>query len=334
MGGASGRQYIIEEQLKPSDVSDIPDGDWKAAKLEVERLRQLIAQVDCNILDDIEEMEMKRTPVKRSQPVISSGYSYDASDGSLIAPPVTATISKQETIDVKQMMSLLEEIRAKILETTNNLQAAFSQIDIDYSGYISRDEFRVAMSSLGLEMTDEEFDLVNKTYPHKEGIGEIDKGIGYLEFVSMLTGALTYIPGAGEQETVEDEVFRMTLKGDFAGDLNRQRGIEQISQSLSETGQLWGLYDDAKQKRNQEVQLQKMFNRRMFDSLYNLKDAFLKADKDSSGFIEMSELKEVLKDTMGIYASDDQIDQLMTEFDLNRDGKLAYNEFVKCLQNE
>lgn len=53
------------------------------------------------------------------------------------------------------------------------------------------------MSSLGLEMSDEEFDLVNRTYPHKEGIGEVDKGIGYLEFVSMLTGALTYVPGAG-----------------------------------------------------------------------------------------------------------------------------------------
>jgi hypothetical protein len=62
MGGASGRQYIIEEQLKPryttnsscpfsvtfisvSDVSDIPDGDWQAAKLEVERLRGLISRV-------------------------------------------------------------------------------------------------------------------------------------------------------------------------------------------------------------------------------------------------------------------------------------------------
>jgi hypothetical protein len=53
------------------------------------------------------------------------------------------------------------------------------------------------MSTLGLEMTDEEFDLVNRTYPHREGVGEVDKGIGYLEFVSMLTGSLTYVPGAG-----------------------------------------------------------------------------------------------------------------------------------------
>lgn len=54
------------------------------------------------------------------------------------------------------------------------------------------------MSSLGLDLSDEEFDLVNRTYPHKEGVGEVDKGIGYLEFVSMITGALTYVPGAGQ----------------------------------------------------------------------------------------------------------------------------------------
>jgi hypothetical protein len=56
-----------------SDASDIPDGDWETAKLEVARLRALINkvigknnfkiyitmryQVDCAILDDIEERE-------------------------------------------------------------------------------------------------------------------------------------------------------------------------------------------------------------------------------------------------------------------------------------
>jgi hypothetical protein len=40
----------------------------------------------------------------------------------------------------------------------------------------------------------------------------------------------------------------------------------------------------------------------MFDTLYNLKDAFNTADKDQSGFIEKGELKDVLKDVMGICA--------------------------------
>lgn len=84
-----------------SDVSDIPDGDWRAAKLEVERLRNLISQVDCNILDDIEEIEKKRTPLKKQlSSQIMNGYSYDDSEGCIIAPPITANLSKQETSEV------------------------------------------------------------------------------------------------------------------------------------------------------------------------------------------------------------------------------------------
>lgn len=69
------------------------------------------------------------------------------------------------------------------------------KIDHDRSGYISRVEFRNAMEELGITMTEEEFDLVNATYPHQEASGQPDKGIGYLEFVSLMTGQLTYVPG-------------------------------------------------------------------------------------------------------------------------------------------
>jgi hypothetical protein len=87
-----------------------------------------------------------------------------------------------------------------ILVISGHLAAPLSislSLDLSHLASDSRDEFRIAMATLGLEMTDEEFDLVNRTYPHREGVGEVDKGIGYLEFVSMLTGSLTYVPGAG-----------------------------------------------------------------------------------------------------------------------------------------
>mmetsp|Transcript_4357 Transcript_4357/g.6694 ORF Transcript_4357/g.6694 Transcript_4357/m.6694 type:complete len:190 (-) Transcript_4357:40-609(-) len=188
------------------------------------------------------------------------------------------------------------------------------------------------MSTLGLDITDEEFDLVNKTYPHKEGVGEADKGIGYLEFVSMLTGKLTYVPGAGEEDE-GDDLFRVIMK-----DEKEQKppavpeNGEAIGSSTSETTQLWGDYSEAKAKRVREKELQKMFNKRVFDTFYNMKEAFHNADTDGSGFIEKEELKAVLKDTMNIAASDEEVTLLIQEFDTNKDGKLAYNEFVKCLQ--
>jgi hypothetical protein len=77
---------------------------------------------------------------------------------------------------------------------------------------------------------------------------------------------------------------------------------EEIQQALSETEAMWKTYESAKEKRSHEIELQRRFNRRMFDTLYNLKDAFQTADKDNSGFIEKGELKDVLKDVMGISA--------------------------------
>mmetsp|Transcript_4358 Transcript_4358/g.6697 ORF Transcript_4358/g.6697 Transcript_4358/m.6697 type:complete len:341 (-) Transcript_4358:40-1062(-) len=339
MGGASGRQYIIEEQLKPSDVSDIPDGDWEAAKKEVERLRNLICQVDCNMLDEIEEVEAIKSKPKQELHLESTPAAASAADSTfgdeedcIIAPPVSATLSKQESNDVSRMMNLLSEVKSKIYEKTTNLKAAFARMDSDWSGYISREEFRETMSTLGLDITDEEFDLVNKTYPHKEGVGEADKGIGYLEFVSMLTGKLTYVPGAGEEDE-GDDLFRVIMK-----DEKEQKppavpeNGEAIGSSTSETTQLWGDYSEAKAKRVREKELQKMFNKRVFDTFYNMKEAFHNADTDGSGFIEKEELKAVLKDTMNIAASDEEVTLLIQEFDTNKDGKLAYNEFVKCLQ--
>lgn len=64
--------------------------------------------MDCNILDEIEEIEEKRTPKKMNslpQQTSSAGYSYDDTDGAIIAPPVTATISKQESHEVKSLSS-------------------------------------------------------------------------------------------------------------------------------------------------------------------------------------------------------------------------------------
>ncbi|CAE7426895.1 unnamed protein product, partial [Symbiodinium microadriaticum] len=96
-----------------------------------------------------------------------------------------------------------------------NLQALFSRFDSDGSGYISREEFRQAMKVHGMDITDEEFELVNKTYPHKETSGDIDKGIGYLEFVSMLTGKLTYIPGTGEDSAEDEDLFRLVMRDEL-----------------------------------------------------------------------------------------------------------------------
>lgn len=345
MGGASGRQYVIEEQLKPADASDIADGDWETAKKEVARLRDLINKVDCELLDEIEEIEEKKVDQQttkralshKSQEIESDIGVMDSvmvdenDDDAIIAPPLSAIISRQESTDLTKMQSLLGDIKTKVFETTKNLQAAFARFDSDFSGYISRDEFREAMAEYGMPMTEEEFELVNKTYPHKESAGEVDKGIGYLEFVSMLTGKLTFVPGAGEEDC-GDELFRVVMQDGIDKMPPLPENADTVGQVKSEATMLWGNYEEAKEKRTREIELQKVFNRRVFDSFYNMKEAFDNADKDKSGYIEREELVDVLQSTMGIEASQHEVELLIKEFDANNDGKLAYNEFVKCLQ--
>ncbi|CAE7455794.1 CML6, partial [Symbiodinium microadriaticum] len=320
------------------DVSDIADGDWETAKKEIARLRSLIKKVECDVLDELEVIEEKQKKFECNRAIdVMDSVMIDKEDGdAIIAPPITAIITRQESNDVIRMTRLLNEIKGKVFERTKNLQALFAQFDLDGSGYISREEFRQAMGVHGMEMTDEEFELVNKTYPHKETAGDIDKGIGYLEFVSMLTGKLTYIPGTGEDSADDEDLFRLIMRGENCEETPPQpRGgddANSVANTKSETATLWSNYEEAKEKRDREIELQKVFNRRVFESFYNMKAAFSEADSDKSGFIERNELVAVLSSTMGIEASDREVDLLVQEFDANNDGKLAYTEFVKCLQ--
>lgn len=387
MGGAY-RKYIIEEQAKPINVSDIPDGDWVAAKKEVERLRTLISQVDSgvleayisrsingssennlNILGSKSMVDAPRSddiciPRQNSQnvatsfkiplhpnsqetwetKVVNGGFlalEYDGDSDVVLAPPASGILKRQESLEVSRMHNLLSIIKAKIFERTRSLQVAFSEIDSDHSGYISREEFRDAMSRMGHPLTDEEFELVNKAYPHKEAAGEVDKGIGYLEFVSMVTGQLTYVPGTGENEDDEDALFRLVddnIRDDFEdafGTKDRWGNNDFFNVSANSKSEerikLWGKYQE--QELECQKRLQKILNKKIFDSYYCLKDAFDAADKDKSGFIEPNELADVLHDALGVDASQEEIDQLIKEFDANGDGKLAYSEFVKCLQH-
>jgi len=59
MGGAATKQLILEQD-KPTDASDIPNGNWIEAKNEVIRLRQLMAMVDLNALPQNSGSQLKR----------------------------------------------------------------------------------------------------------------------------------------------------------------------------------------------------------------------------------------------------------------------------------
>ena len=59
-----------------------------------------------------------------------------------------------------------------------------------------------------------------------------------------------------------------------------------------------------------------------------LKKAFKTYDKNSDGFIDKSELKNV-RFTVGEKITDDDFEKMMQKADTDGDGKINYDEFVK-----
>ena len=60
-------------------------------------------------------------------------------------------------------------------------------------------------------------------------------------------------------------------------------------------------------------------------------EAFKRVDKDSSGFITSNEVEELLYETFGYPALEDEIKLFMDEFDANNDGKVSLEEFKAAL---
>ena len=55
--------------------------------------------------------------------------------------------------------------------------------------------------------------------------------------------------------------------------------------------------------------------------------AFKRMDKDKSGFIEVSEIEDLLHETYGFPPLEEEVTLFLTKFDLNKDGKVSLEEF-------
>ena len=65
----------------------------------------------------------------------------------------------------------------------------------------------------------------------------------------------------------------------------------------------------------------------------DLREAFRIFDKDRSGYIDMKEIIAVTT-TLGQALTQEELTQFMAEADLDGDGKLNYEEFVKVMTKE
>uniref|UniRef100_A0A0A9DDR9 EF-hand domain-containing protein n=1 Tax=Arundo donax TaxID=35708 RepID=A0A0A9DDR9_ARUDO len=66
------------------------------------------------------------------------------------------------------------------------------------------------------------------------------------------------------------------------------------------------------------------------DSEEELKEAFRVFDKDQNGFISAAELRRVMTN-LGEKLTDEEVDEMVREADVDGDGHINYQEFVKVM---
>merc|ERR1711869_189451 len=66
------------------------------------------------------------------------------------------------------------------------------------------------------------------------------------------------------------------------------------------------------------------------DTEEELREAFKVFDRDNNGFISASELRHVMTN-LGEKLTDEEVDEMIREADIDGDGQVNYQEFVKML---
>jgi len=68
------------------------------------------------------------------------------------------------------------------------------------------------------------------------------------------------------------------------------------------------------------------------DSQDEIREAFKVFDKDGNGFISAAELRHVMTN-LGEKLTDEEVDEMIREADINGDGQINYNEFVSMMMS-
>jgi len=133
----------------------------------------------------------------------------------------------------------------------------------------------------------------------KEAFDEFDKdGSGTISNKELL-----HVLRSIGQNPTEDEILQLVIESDVNGDgtIDFPEFLEMMKRKSSET-----------------------------DQMESLKEAFKIFDKNKNGYIEAKELKAVTT-TLGQSLSNEEFDAFWKEADLNGDGKLDYEEFIKIM---
>ncbi|GMH85122.1 hypothetical protein TL16_g10130 [Triparma laevis f. inornata] len=211
----------------------------------------------------------------------------------------SASYVKPGMLPVKSLdeLKIYHDFLKKIATEFSGVSEAFMAIDIHREGYITKDELRNVLENFAFKMSKQQFDaLMNVMDTNHDG------KISYDEFMRQ-------VKYCDDLEAEEEEIKRLEEMQNFDKTPAAQRRLKQMK------------------NRTKKVTSYEFLMEKIFENSGSIHEAFKKMDKDRSGALSASELKQVL-DSYAYKVPDEVFANMLGLFDADGDGEISYHEFM------
>ncbi|ORZ01536.1 hypothetical protein BCR43DRAFT_181949 [Syncephalastrum racemosum] len=197
-------------------------------------------------------------------------------------------------------------------EQIAEFKEAFSLFDKDNDGAITTKELGTVMRSLNLNPTEAELqDMASDPFFIFFIIYLAFPSISVVLFLSSLFqffafSRLYFRPLFGERESNRSYAYSQIneVDSDGNGTIDFSEFLTMLARKMKDT-----------------------------DSQEEIQEAFKVFDKDGNGYISAAELRHVMT-SLGEKLSEEEVDEMIREADIDQDGQINYEEFVKMMMSK
>ena len=246
----------------------------------------------------------KRASKHVRQPVhLSAGHTSSIYSQSFAKPqPAILVGGGWPARGVRSAQDLVSLIQDKVHQKSKSLRTEFRRFDEDFSGTVSRREFRLGLAQMGIACADDEFERLLAVVD-QDGGGSIDYG----EFAAKLK----------KHELQEPQPWGTTSFVSVKSTPSLSR--PSMSEGWSAHGKRSG------------AELLQFIQDKVHQKSKSLRTEFRRFDKDFSGTVSRREFRLGLAQ-MGIACADDEFERLLAVVDQDSGGSIDYGEFAAKLK--